>query len=173
MSDALETTQLSKRYGRLWALRDCSLALPSGRVAALVGSNGAGKTTLLHLVAGLLPPTTGQARAFGLDPQHDLKRVLPRIGFVAQDHPLYLDLAVNDLLTLGRKMNPRWDDALASTRMQSLDIPLPQRAFDPSWDVQETSLEDIVLAYLGQQSGARPAVPTPSCREEHGLERVT
>src|SRR5258708_31600299 len=46
MSNALETTHLSKRYGRTWALQDCTLALPAGRVAALVGPNGAGKTTL-------------------------------------------------------------------------------------------------------------------------------
>jgi len=43
MSEALETTSLSKRYGQTWALQDCTLALPTGRVAALVGPNGAGK----------------------------------------------------------------------------------------------------------------------------------
>ena len=47
MSTALETTNLGKRYGRTWALRDCAVKLPAGRVAALVGPNGAGKTTLL------------------------------------------------------------------------------------------------------------------------------
>src|SRR6266513_60355 len=55
---AIETAALSKRYRRTWALRDCSLSLPAGRVAALVGPNGAGKTTLLHLVVGLLAPTS-------------------------------------------------------------------------------------------------------------------
>jgi ABC-2 type transport system ATP-binding protein len=128
MSDALETTQLGKRYGHVWGLENCSLTLPAGRVGALVGPNGAGKTTLLHLVAGLLSPTTGQAWVFGLDPQHQSREVLPRIGFVAQDYPLYSDLAVHDLLTFGQKMNPRWDDELARTRMQHLGIPLQQRA---------------------------------------------
>ena len=50
MSNALETTKLSKRYGRHWALQDCSVTLPAGRVAALVGPNGAGKTTLFSLI---------------------------------------------------------------------------------------------------------------------------
>jgi ABC-2 type transport system ATP-binding protein len=54
--------------------------------------------------------------------------VLPRIGFVAQDHPLYRGFSVADLLTLGRKMNPRWDDALARARMQKRGIPLNRRA---------------------------------------------
>ena len=65
MSNALETTHLSKRYGRAWALQDCSVTLPAGRVAALVGPNGAGKTTLLHLAVGLLDPTGGSAQVFG------------------------------------------------------------------------------------------------------------
>ena len=68
MSEALETTQLGKRYGRVWGLENCSLTLAAGRVGALVGPNGAGKTTLLHLAAGLLSPTIGQVRVFGLAP---------------------------------------------------------------------------------------------------------
>jgi ABC-type uncharacterized transport system ATPase subunit len=64
MSNALETTKLSKRYGRTWALQDCTLSLPAGRVAALIGPNGAGKTTLLHLSVGLLEPTAGEVQVF-------------------------------------------------------------------------------------------------------------
>jgi ABC-2 type transport system ATP-binding protein len=305
MSAALETTQLGKQYGRVWGLQNCSLVLPAGRIGALVGPNGAGKTTLLHLTAGLLPPTTGQVRVFGLDPRHQARDVLPRIGFVAQDHPLYRGLTVNDLMTLGRKLNPGWDDALARNRLQALGIPLDRRAgrlsggqqaqvalvlalakrpdlllldeplasldplarreflrtlmdavveagvtvllsshivgdlervcdyliilsashvqvaddvqelvlthrrlvgpcqdvaaiasihtvvessqterqttllvrasgpiFDPSWAVQEASLEDIVLAYLGQGGGTWQSTPVPAAREEHEVERV-
>ena len=124
MSNVLETTHLSKRYGRQWALQDCTLALPAGRVAALVGPNGAGKTTLLHLTVGLLEPTTGSVQVFGCSPLKQTTQTLPRLGFVAQDHPLYKDFTVADLLTLGRKLNPRWDDTLARARMQKLGIPL-------------------------------------------------
>src|SRR5258708_18145002 len=113
MSNALETTHLSKRYGRTWALQDCTLALPAGRVAALVGPNGAGKTTLLHLSVGLLQPTEGLVQIFGCSPLKQTTETLPRLGFVAQDHPLYKDFTAADLLTLGRKLNPRWDDTLA------------------------------------------------------------
>ncbi|HEX6777557.1 MAG TPA: ABC transporter ATP-binding protein [Ktedonobacterales bacterium] len=128
MSNALETNRLSKRYGRTWALQDCSLTLPAGRVAALVGPNGAGKTTLLHLAIGLLDPTGGSAQVFGRSLREQPQEVLPRVGFVAQDHPLYRGFTVNDLLTLGRKLNPRWDDALARGRVQKLGIPLDRRA---------------------------------------------
>ncbi len=128
MSNALETTRLSKRYGRLWALQDCTLALPAGRVAALVGPNGAGKTTLLNLSVGLLEPTEGLVQVFGCSPLKQTTETLPRLGFVAQNHPLYMDFTVANLLTLGRKLNPRWDDRLARGRMQKLSIPLDRRA---------------------------------------------
>jgi ABC-2 type transport system ATP-binding protein len=124
MSHALETTALGKRYGRTWALRDCSLHVPTGRVAALVGPNGAGKSTLLHLAVGLLDPSAGDASVFGHSPRRDPKAVLPRIGFVAQDHPLYRGFSVADMLTLGRKLNPRWEQVLATTRLSRLGIPL-------------------------------------------------
>jgi len=116
----LEAETLGRRYGRTWALRDCSFQLPAGRVAALVGPNGAGKTTLLHLAVGLLTPTTGSVRVFGAPPQSARSRV----GFVAQDHPLYRNFSVAETLTLGRKLNPHWDDALAKTRLQRLGVPL-------------------------------------------------
>jgi ABC-2 type transport system ATP-binding protein len=128
MSNPLETTQLSKRYGRTWALQDCTLTLPAGRVVALVGPNGAGKTTLLHLAAGLLEPTAGSVRVFEQSPLRQPKETLPRLGFLAQDHPLYLSFTVADLLTFGRKLNPRWDDTLARARIDKLGIPLDRRA---------------------------------------------
>ncbi len=128
MSNALETTKLSKRYGRTWALQDCTLSLPAGRVAALVGPNGAGKTTLLHLAVGLLEPTAGEVQVFGCSPLRQPTEALPRLGFVAQDTPLYKGFTVAEMLTLGRKLNPSFDDALARARMQKLGIPLQRRA---------------------------------------------
>ena len=128
MRNALETTHLSKRYGRTWALQDCTLALSAGRVAALVGPNGAGKTTLLNLSVGILEPTAGSVQVLGSSPLKQPTKTLPRLGFVAQDHPLYRDFTVADLLTLGRKLNPGFDDQLARARMQKLGIPLDRRA---------------------------------------------
>jgi len=124
---ALATEGLGKRYGRHWALRDCTVTLPRGKVAALVGPNGAGKTTLLHLCVGLLAPSVGSARVFGHAPDREPTVVLPRIGFVAQDHPLYKGFTVADMLTMGRKLNPHWDNALATRRLRQLAIPLDRR----------------------------------------------
>ena len=58
--NVIEASGLGKRYGGTWALRECSLAIPAGHVAALVGPNGAGKTTLLNLAVGLAAGRPGQ-----------------------------------------------------------------------------------------------------------------
>ncbi|MFC4009128.1 ABC transporter ATP-binding protein [Nonomuraea purpurea] len=122
----LEATGLGKRYRGTWALRDCSLAVPAGRVVALVGPNGAGKSTLLHLVAGLIAPTQGVVRVFG-EPVGQRSSALARVAFVAQDKPLYDGFTVAEMLRFGRLLNPRWDDALARQRVMELDIPLNRK----------------------------------------------
>jgi len=49
--NVIETAGLGRRYWKTWALRDCTLAIPAGRVTALTGPNGAGKTTLMHMAS--------------------------------------------------------------------------------------------------------------------------
>jgi ABC-type multidrug transport system ATPase subunit len=122
MDIVLETDQLGKRYGNKWALQDCSLHLPAGRIAALVGPNGAGKSTLLHMAVGLLRPDAGAVRVFGETP-YDNTTVLAEIGFVAQDTPLYRDFTAAELVTMGAKLNRRWDSGLARHRLAQLGIP--------------------------------------------------
>jgi ABC-2 type transport system ATP-binding protein len=116
---ALSLVGLGHRYRRDgWALRDCTLSVPRGRVVALVGPNGAGKTTLLNIAAGLLAPTVGTVCVAGQPPG----RQLARVGYVAQDAPLWPRLRVADVLHLGRCMNPRFDSQLADSRVQALGI---------------------------------------------------
>jgi ABC-2 type transport system ATP-binding protein len=125
---AIEAVALGKRYGSsTWALRDCSLRIPAGRVVALVGPNGAGKTTLFQLVLGLLPPTCGEVRVFGCSPTTSPRLVLPRVAFVAQDRPLYRSFTVAQMLGFGAHLNPGWDGTLARDHLDRLDIPLDRQ----------------------------------------------
>jgi ABC-2 type transport system ATP-binding protein len=120
MTAALTLTGLGHRYpGARWALHDCSVQVPAGRVVALVGPNGAGKTTLLNIAAGLLRPTHGTVRVAGRAPD----RQLAKIGYVAQDAPLWPRLRVTDVLELGRCMNPGFDAQPAAARIRDLEIP--------------------------------------------------
>jgi ABC-2 type transport system ATP-binding protein len=119
MTAALRCEGLGHRYGRrIWGLRDCSVQVPAGRVVALVGPNGSGKTTLMNMAAGLLPATTGAVQVAGDTPA----RRLDRIGFVAQDAPLWPRLRVADVLAAGRCLNPGFDAAMAAERIRRLDI---------------------------------------------------
>jgi ABC-2 type transport system ATP-binding protein len=127
VSAPVHADALGKRYGSAWALRDCTLEIPAGSVTALVGPNGAGKTTFLQLVVGLSRPTTGRVAVFGANPVADPSSVLQRVGFVAQEHPLYSGFTVAETLKLGRKLNPGWDDELARARVDQLGLPLGRK----------------------------------------------
>lgn len=127
-SIAIETVDAGHRYGhQLWGLRGCTLSLPTGSITAVVGANGAGKTTLLNLLVGLLPASEGRLLVAGEEPSSK-PTFLGRIGFLAQDCPLYKEFSVADMLHFGRAMNPNWDDDLARARLTSANVPLNRRA---------------------------------------------
>ena len=122
--NALEARGLGKRYGRRWVLEDLTLDVPAGRIVALVGPNGAGKTTFLQLAMGFAEPNSGTVVCFGLSPRRDAAAFLPRVGFAAQEPPLFRRFSVGEHLTMGSRLNPRWDDLLAGRRLRGLGIGL-------------------------------------------------
>jgi ABC-2 type transport system ATP-binding protein len=122
---ALVAEGLSKRYGRTVALDRCRFSIPVGAVVALVGPNGAGKSTLLHCATGLLDPTEGTITVLD-GPAGD--RTLPRVGFVAQDAPLYRDFTADELLTMGAKLNREFDLPFARDRLDRVGVPRDRRA---------------------------------------------
>lgn len=124
---AVVAEDLGKRYGRRWALRHSTIEIPEGRVVGLVGANGAGKSTLLHLVVGLLEPSEGGVSVFGAPPGAGAEH-LSRVGFLAQDAPVYASLTVAEHLRLGARLNPRWNSALADRRIDHLGLDPELRA---------------------------------------------
>ncbi|WP_436758778.1 ABC transporter ATP-binding protein [Streptosporangium sp. V21-05] len=127
MTAVLKAQALGKRYGRRWALRECTVDIPAGHVVGLVGPNGAGKTTLLKLAGGQLEPTAGDITVLGGRPVSG-RAQLAKVGFVAQDTPVYAGLTVAEHLRLGARLNPRWDAAMARERIARLDLVPTQRA---------------------------------------------
>jgi ABC-2 type transport system ATP-binding protein len=125
--NVVEASGLGKRYGGTWALRECSLAIPAGHVAALVGPNGAGKSTLLNLAVGLAAPSAGGVTVLGGRPAGS-PGALEGIAFVAQDTPLYKNLSAADMLHLTRNLNRRFDQPAAQARLAELGIPLKRKA---------------------------------------------
>ncbi len=145
MTAVLEAKALAKRYGRTWALRDCTFSIPGGHVVALVGPNGAGKSTLLHIAVGLAQPTGGAVSVLGNRAPSDPDS-LARVGFVAQSAPLYRTFSVADMLHLGRAMNPHWDEGYAHTRLARLGIPLERHVGQLSGGQQAQVALSLALA---------------------------
>ncbi|APU17161.1 MULTISPECIES: ABC transporter ATP-binding protein [Actinoalloteichus] len=120
MTTVIETSGLGKRFRTEWALRDLDLTVPAGSVLGLVGPNGAGKTTLMNLLVDLLAPTEGELTLFGLPAGHAELR--ERVGYLAQDHPLYRGFTVAEMLRAGRVLNSRWDEDWAQSRIAALRL---------------------------------------------------
>ena len=127
MTPVIETRGLTKQYRQVTALSDCAISVQEGRISALIGPNGAGKTTLLRLLAGLARPTAGELAVLGGTPRQ-APAFLAGIGYLAQEIPLYKRLTGDDHITLGARMNRRWDAGSVRDRLRSLRIPLDRAA---------------------------------------------
>lgn len=127
MTAIVEAQALGKRYGTRHALTECTLNIPRGHVVGLVGPNGAGKSTLLKLTCGLLTPTSGTISVLGGRPGAGPEQIA-KVGYVAQDAPVEPALSIADHLELGARLNPRWDEAFASARVNGLGLDLKQKA---------------------------------------------
>src|SRR5579871_4127813 len=143
--NVIEAGSLGKRFGDTWALRECSLAIPAGHVAALVGPNGAGKSTLLNLAVGLSAPSEGSLTVLGGRPPGS-PAALDGIAFVAQDTPLYKNLSAGDLVHLTRNLNRRFDAPYAEHRLDELGIPLKRKAGNVSGGQQAQLALTLALA---------------------------
>ena len=105
----IETRGLSRRYGARLALDRLDLAIPRGRIHAVVGANGAGKSTLFRILLGFVPPSAGQARVLGRDSQRLTPADRGRIGFVNEEHTLPAWMRVSQLVAMQRGQYPRWN----------------------------------------------------------------
>ena len=123
----LRAQGLGKKYQRRWALTGCTLDIAAGHVTGLVGPNGAGKSTLLNLAAGMLTPTSGTIEVCGGVPGSGPAQ-LAKVGYVAQNTPVYAGLTVEEHLRLGARLNPGWDDQVARGRVERIGLDPAQKA---------------------------------------------
>ncbi|MGI5241965.1 ABC transporter ATP-binding protein [Dactylosporangium sp. CA-139066] len=128
---AVQARDVSKRYGNVWALRECSFQLPANRIIALVGANGAGKSTLMSIISGVLPATSGTLLVNGQAVVQGRTGATAgagsRVAILAQDKPLYRDFTVADMLRFGRSTNRVWDQPRALSWLERFGVPLGRR----------------------------------------------
>ena len=95
---AIETSNLTKRFGRYAAVNNIGLRVPHGSVFGFLGPNGSGKTTTIRMLLGLAAPTSGSARVLGHDMPRDGGRVLPHVGALVEGPGFYPFLSGADNL---------------------------------------------------------------------------
>ena len=98
MSLAIETTNLTRRFGPMTAVRSLNLRVRAGEIFGFLGPNGAGKTTTIRMLCGLLLPSEGSACVAGLDVSREAEGIKRRVGYMPQRFSLYGDLTVEENL---------------------------------------------------------------------------
>ena len=128
----VEIDHLARCFGKHQALDDVTLRVERGSVFGLVGENGAGKTTLIKHILGLLKPTHGSVRVFGLDPVRDPVGVLARIGYLSEDRDLPDWMTVAQLMRYNQAFFPGWDEPFANQLREQFEL-------DPKQQVKRLS----------------------------------
>ena len=100
----VEVLDVSKRYGRVDALKGVSLTAQKGRVLGLLGQNGAGKTTLLNIITGCLAPTSGSVKLDGKDPLLNPSQAKRKLGYMPEHPPLYDEMTVEEYLRFASEL---------------------------------------------------------------------
>ena len=95
---AIETHELTRRFGTLTAVQHLTLRIERGEVFGLLGPNGSGKTTTIRMLCGLLEPSDGWATVAGIDVAKAPEQVKQHIGYMSQRFGLYEDLTVAENL---------------------------------------------------------------------------
>lgn len=110
MAEVIETAKLSKHYGSFIALDNLELTVHKGEVVGYLGPNGAGKTTTIRLLLGLIRPTGGSAKIFGMDSQRDIKQIHKRLAYVPGEAALWPSLTGEETLRLLSKIHGQVDN---------------------------------------------------------------
>jgi ABC-2 type transport system ATP-binding protein len=124
---AIETEQLTKRFGRVHALEGLNFSVPQGAVHALVGPNGAGKTTLIKILMNIFRASGGTASVLGVDSRKVSGKAFASIGYVSENQQLPGWMRVGAFLEYLRPFYPTWDTQLEAQLAQVFDLQLDRK----------------------------------------------
>jgi len=127
MPNIVEVIELTKRYGSFAALNGCNLSIPEGTVFGLLGPNGAGKTTLIRCLMGYLRPTSGTAKADGLDCENESLQVRQRVSYLPAETKLFRLMRGRDCIEFFAALHPRGNKQLALTIADRLELDIGRR----------------------------------------------
>jgi ABC-type multidrug transport system ATPase subunit len=124
---AIRLVGLTRRFGRVEALRGIDLEIAPGSIYALVGPNGAGKSTLIKILMNILRATSGSAELLGLDSQRLTGAALNRIGYVSENQKMPEWMTVGSMLAYLRPFYPTWDRGLEDELVKQFDLPVDRK----------------------------------------------
>jgi ABC-2 type transport system ATP-binding protein len=100
----VQVQNLSHTFGSVKAVNTLSFDVPKGEIFGLIGADGAGKTTTMRILAGLIDPSSGEARILGHDPRNEKSGIRAKLGYMPQRYSLYGDLSIHENLTFFGKL---------------------------------------------------------------------
>ena len=127
MSNIVEVVGLTKKYGNFAALNECCLSIPEGSIFGLLGPNGAGKTTLIRCLMGYLRPSSGSAKADGLDCQHESLQVRQRVCYLPAETKLFRMMRGSGCIEFFSAIHPRGNKQLALEIAKRLELDIARR----------------------------------------------
>ena len=124
----IEVKNVSKKYGKFYAVRDISFTIKEGEIVGFLGRNGAGKSTTMNMITGFIEPTEGTILVNGYDVDKKPKKVKEQIGYMPEGTPLYYDLTVKEFV-----------EYMAELKL----IPRKERKAAVEKAIKETGLEKV------------------------------
>ena len=118
----IQTTNLTKSYGRARGVTDLTLHVPAGCCFGFIGPNGAGKSTTIRTLLGLISPTSGSASVMGLDCVKDRTAILAQVGYMPSEALFYPDMRVSEVIRLSADLRKRDCRAEAAALCEALEL---------------------------------------------------
>src|SRR5262245_33714248 len=127
MPDAIVTERLTKHYGERRVVDSLNLHVPQGSVYGLLGRNGAGKSTAIKMIMGMVRPDSGRASLLGDDTANLSNATRARIAYLAEGHPMYGWMSIDDAIRFTRAFYPRWNGVLVDQILDHFELSRRQK----------------------------------------------
>jgi ABC-2 type transport system ATP-binding protein len=122
ITDAIVTERLTKHYGGRRVVDSLDLHVPQGSVYGLLGRNGAGKSTAIKMLMGMVRPDSGRAMLLGEDAEALSDQARARIAYLAEGHPFYGWMTIDEAVKFTRAFYPKWNDTLVDQILDHFEL---------------------------------------------------
>ncbi len=129
----IQTSNLTKYYGKARGIIDLNLCVEKGEFFGMIGPNGAGKSTMIRTLLGLIKPTSGQAKVFDFDIVNDKKKILERVGYLPSEAVFHSGMKVKEILKLSSDLRKKDCTAEARRLCERLQLDTARKAEELSF----------------------------------------